>query len=344
MRNLVSIRRIDEIRPIVDAMHIELAIIGGWQCCVGKGEFKPGDYAVYFEIDSYLPIEERFEFLRKSCYQKMGVEEGFRVKTRKFRGEISQGLIMAIDKFPELRKEMDIEEIGGIDLEKLLRVKKWEEPVPFELSGGVKNKNPSDIAKASQERIQNLMNYFELYKDVEFEETEKLDGTSALIYNKKDQFGVCGHNWEFIESDNNTFWKLAKEYDLPKILKGFNVAILAELCGEGIQKNKLNIKGQKMYIFDCWDIPSQQYMRPDVRMEFLEGIYSSGIAHVPIIGVTKIFKECPNIESMVLRANGKSLINDKIIREGIVFKSMERFKSEIPSFKVLSNQYLLKNE
>ena len=48
---------------------IELVIIKGWQCVAKKGEFKPGDLCVYYEVDSYLPIDNRYEFLRKTSYR-----------------------------------------------------------------------------------------------------------------------------------------------------------------------------------------------------------------------------------------------------------------------------------
>ena len=52
-RKLATIRKVNEIKPIEGADMIELAIVDGWQCVVKKGEFKPGDLGVYFEIDSY---------------------------------------------------------------------------------------------------------------------------------------------------------------------------------------------------------------------------------------------------------------------------------------------------
>ncbi len=70
-RKLVTIRQVKEVLLIDGADKIELAKIDGWQCVVKKREFNAGDCGVYFEIDSFLPIQERYEFLRKSCYKKM---------------------------------------------------------------------------------------------------------------------------------------------------------------------------------------------------------------------------------------------------------------------------------
>lgn len=60
MRKLASVRQVADIRPIQGADMIELAIIDGWQCVVKKGEFKAADRAIYFEIDSFLPLDPRF--------------------------------------------------------------------------------------------------------------------------------------------------------------------------------------------------------------------------------------------------------------------------------------------
>ena len=57
MRKMATIRKIDELRPIVGADAIECAIVGGWTCVVKKGEYNVGDLAVYLEIDSWVPNE-----------------------------------------------------------------------------------------------------------------------------------------------------------------------------------------------------------------------------------------------------------------------------------------------
>lgn len=89
VRELVYLVRVEAITPM-NADRLECAHIGGWHCVVGKGEFKVGDPAVYFEIDSQLPDVEPFssmEFLKS---------KNFKIKSQKIRGEISQGLLMPV--------------------------------------------------------------------------------------------------------------------------------------------------------------------------------------------------------------------------------------------------------
>ncbi len=43
-------------------------------------------------------------------------------------------------------------------------------------------------------------------------------------------------------------------------------------------------------------------------------------------------------------AEGKSVINPKAEREGIVFKSYTVINGEVPSFKAISNRFLLESK
>ena len=70
MRKLASIQRVYEIEPIKGADRIELAHVLGWKCVVNKGQLRPMDTGVYFEIDSFLPVRPEFEFMRSSSYRK----------------------------------------------------------------------------------------------------------------------------------------------------------------------------------------------------------------------------------------------------------------------------------
>ena len=100
MRKLASIQRIWKIEPIEGADRIELAHVLGWQCVVNKGQFQPMDIGVYFEIDSFLPIRPVYEFMRSSSYKKTDIMgEGFKLRTMRFRGQISQGLLLPLSQF-----------------------------------------------------------------------------------------------------------------------------------------------------------------------------------------------------------------------------------------------------
>ena len=96
MRRLATVRKISRIDPIENADRIQVATVDGWKCVVKAGDFSEGDAVIYCEIDSFLPVRPEFEFLRKSSFKRMGDLEGFRLRTVKLRGQISQGLLLPV--------------------------------------------------------------------------------------------------------------------------------------------------------------------------------------------------------------------------------------------------------
>ena len=86
MRKLASIRKIDEIRPIEGADAIECAVVGGWTVVVKKGEFKPGDVGVYFEIDSWVPAWIAPFLVKGAEPREYNGVPGERLRTVKLRG------------------------------------------------------------------------------------------------------------------------------------------------------------------------------------------------------------------------------------------------------------------
>lgn len=87
-RELAYLVRIDDVKKHPNADKLDIATVGGWHIITGLNEFKAGDIAIYFEIDSKLPEVKPFtdmEFL---------ASKHFKVKSQKIRGEISQGLLV----------------------------------------------------------------------------------------------------------------------------------------------------------------------------------------------------------------------------------------------------------
>lgn len=85
--------KIDSISPLPGYDRVESAVVGGWKIIIRKDKFKPGDYAIFFEIDSKVPAEEPFLFLEP---------RKFKIKTQKMCKSISQGLLMSIEDFTSL--------------------------------------------------------------------------------------------------------------------------------------------------------------------------------------------------------------------------------------------------
>ena len=153
MRSLVTVQRVKAISVIPDSDFLELAHIMGWQCVVKKGEFKEGDLGVYFEVDSFLPVEERYEFLRNSSFRDNEDNgQGFRIRSAKMRGQLSQGLLLPLAKFPELENFRE-----GDDVTEGLRVKKWYIPETATPGGTIIGERPRGIPASDEIRIQSAM-------------------------------------------------------------------------------------------------------------------------------------------------------------------------------------------
>lgn len=340
-RALVYVVEINDIVPIKDADKIETAVIKGWKVVVKKNQFKPGDKAIYFEIDSFLPIKPEFEFLRASSYRKLGELEGFRLKTIKLRKQISQGLIMS---FSDLNIEpCDV----NTDLTDIIGVVKWEIPeTGFTPSGKVSLGNPFPyfIPKTDEERVQNYEIEYYL-KDLTLDDlyiTEKIDGSSITVYvnrNNPDRiFGVCSRNRDIDKDEQNMFWENVIKLNLEeKMLNiGFNFAIQGELHGIGIQNNPYKMMNRNILWYTGYNIDKQERMN---YFEFKDILNKLGLNMVPELSIDPIKNKNIFDRDMWLEfAENKSTLAD-VDREGVVVRAKNDTSI---SFKAVSNKYLLK--
>lgn len=190
---------------------------------------------------------------------------------------------------------------------------------------------------------------FERHKGETFEVTIKLDGSSCTIYAKDGDIGVCSRNLDLKETEGNSFWKAARDQGILDAMlvynkeTGHNIALQAELCGEGIQGNQEGIKGQRLYLFDIFDIDTQAYMKPGQRLAFLEDVLialGADLEHSPIWDLrTKVGGRFANLDELLAYADGPSM-NPNVKREGLVFKSYDSGFT----FKAISNEWLLKKK
>lgn len=328
IRKLASIRQCTELQAIPGADAIQVAVVDGWTCVVKIGEIQVGQKGVYFEIDSFLPVDDpRFEFLRKSSLRKMGETEGFRLRTIRLRGQLSQGLFMPLHLFPEV----DPAEPVGTDLTERLRVDKYEPPIPADLTGKVIGPFPGFIPKTDEERVQNLLEEFASWQGLSFVVTEKLDGTSFTAYQRNGHFGICSRNWELSDEDPNSYWKVAEETQLQQKLGRQNLAIQGEMVGEGIQKNIYKLRGQHLFVFHVFDIDQHRFYSYEETLDFCR---NNDLQLVPLISAD--FQLPAKVEDLLRMADGPSILNEKAGREGLVLRSADRKIS----FKAISNAFL----
>ena len=241
IRELAYVVRINEVRDI-EGVNNQVAVVNGWTVFVKRDEFKAGDLAVYFEIDSKVPEIECFEFLRKY---------NFKVKTQKYvRGlVISQGLAIKPEELglknvkegdflteklgvtyydPEDNKRKSNingkyismrarhPKLAQTKLFKWLWKREWGKKVLFFFLGKKKDKPsdwPSWVVKTDEERCQNC---FAAMKALNrsWIVTEKIDGSSTTFTMKqapakKRELIVCSRNVVFNapEKEDKNFYK-----------------------------------------------------------------------------------------------------------------------------------------
>ena len=333
MRKMATLRKIDNILPIDGADAIETAIVDGWKIVIKKGEFTVGDLAVYCEIDSWIPTELA-PFLSKGKEPRVyeGIK-GERLKTVKLRGQLSQGLLLNLDiVLPDTNSFQE-----GDDVSEVLNIVKWDRPMPAQLAGLAKGNFPSLIPKTDQERVQNLVKEIEAAKSLQFEVTEKLEGSSMTVYMIDGEFGVCSRNMDLKRDESNSFWKVAIRDNIELKIRSMdmdNVAIQGELIGPGVQGNIYKLDSLEFRVFDMYNIKAGVYLSPKARQRYVELL---GLNHVPVVFLMDKDLGTGSIDELLLWAEDKSKLNPKQEREGIVFKQVDGGMT----FKAISNKYLL---
>lgn len=240
MRKLASIQKVVGVRPIPGADLIEAVDVLGWTVVVKKGEFQVGDLCVYYEIDSFLNANDPRYATFEDRFINWGDKRGMRLKTIKLRKQISQGLVLKVDQFPEIKNPQE-----GDDVTEVLKIEKWESLAEQGGNGGGMGAKtagasafPSFIRKTDQERIQNYISELPKHKDETFEVTIKLDGSSMTVFHINNQSPLFENAWNDIETRKirrlGAFGKL-----LYKVRKWFGLekvpTYLTGVCSRNIQ-------------------------------------------------------------------------------------------------------------
>lgn len=350
MRKLASVQVIWKIEEIEGADRIELAHVLGWQCVVNKGQFQPMDRAVYFEIDSFLPICDEFEFLRTSSYRKTDIMgEGFRLKTMRFRGQISQGLLLPVSLFPSIPKEVEV----GEDVSDLLGIRKWEIEERITTGGTAIGNLPYDIPHTDETRVQENPELIQAFAGLEYYISTKMDGSSHSIGIDENGFHVTGHNYEYKDDGVSSFYNLVNQRGYKETFERYvtenhldTLTVQGELCAPGIQQNRLRLSKPEWFVFTV------RVNGKRVGLDEMLLICNElGLITVPIEERGfDLPSKYPTVESLLERADGEYMTEGRSVgkKEGIVIRPVQPVFSPLISaslsMKVVSNKYLLKNE
>lgn len=378
-RALAYVVTIDEIKPIEGYDRVEYARTNGWWVIISKNDnLKVGDKCVYFEVDSRVnDADERFAFLEKRHYK---------IKTQRMCKVISQGLLMPVRLFPEL-KDADV----NTDVTDILKVtyaveednarkkndpntkyknmvnrkpnifkkpwarwlmkREWGCKMMFFLFGNNKKDSrtfPSFISKTDEERVENQP--WRIGDGKTYIATEKLDGTSCTYVlerkgKNKFEFYVCSRNLRLADENqktyhaHNIYWDLAFKYDIEQHLKEFLTTFpdIKWVCiqGEGVgsvQGNPLKLEEDDLYVFNFITSDNGRWISYNGQ----KLIKLWGMKWVPILGEVTLPDSMQELKEL---ATGKSVVNPNVMREGIVYRSLDGSDS----FKNVSREYLLKH-
>lgn len=333
---LASIEIIKNIRNHPNADSLDIAEVLGWQTVVKRGTHKEGDKVVFITIDSIVPKCQWSEFLAS----KDNPDKPIRIKNIKLRGEYSSGLVIPLSEFPLQFTETVV---VGEDLTTLLGVKKYIKEIPANLSGENVGDFPTHITSKTDE--DNGLNDPELVQRVlesepEITITQKLDGSSITIIAEGGKIKeVCSRNLSKKETENSLFWNSAKKLTIPT---GWSGIIQGELCGNGIQKNRLGLQDVRIFVFQIKQ--NDIFMSYDVMSDFCSKELNCEV--VPFIAkleTSATIKIWSNPLQKLQELADKQRYSNGVVGEGIVVRPSSyprHFSSRRPmGFKLINRNY-----
>lgn len=311
--NLATIQRVKNVRPCPNSENLDVIQVLGWQVVTKRNEFSEGSLCVYVAIDTVLPERPEFEFLRN---------KSFRIKPIRLRGEESAGICFPLSILPP-----DAEVVEGNDVSSLIGVIHYDKPIPTELAGQAAGHFPGFLIITDEDNLRTYPNALPELWGRPYYITRKDDGCSGTFFIKDGEFGVCSRRIWLKESETNGFWRMAKKYNIERVLRDAfpndDYAIQGEVCGPGIQNNHLGLSEMELHVFNLFDIKSRNYANYDKLVQFCD---NNDLPMVTTITEGSAFGY--NIEELVKLSSEQKYPNG-YPAEGIVIRPLEGFTSTV---------------
>ena len=263
MRALATIRRIASIEDVPNSDHLCLLKIDKWQVIARKGTFEIGVLCVFFEPNSLLPQCDEFAFLGTLVHTPVGT--GYRVRSVRIRGVVSDGLAMPFHALPSLAK-LSHQLHKDTDLTQRLGVKLYE-PIPKKTNTLSMPKYnhlpfPAFLVKSTLPNVDKLSSQGDVEPGrVTWELTQRLAGGQMTIWGNSNvhhrykpdfknilhkfgwhiceqaisifkgtpYFGVASRRFGFVADADNPYWAAAIRLGVEQILIEENLALLGQL-------------------------------------------------------------------------------------------------------------------
>lgn len=196
----VSVVEIISVLPHTNAERLEIVPVGGWQAVVKKGQFAPGDCAVYIEPDYTVPTARpEFSFLAKEGRDR------HRLKAVRLRGALSFGLLIPV---PDELRDRPI----GADVMSDLGIERYEPPVKLAKSDELPTDQWPEVY-ASKFDVESLQKYTETIRfGEEVIITEKIHGANARYLFLNGTF-YMGSRTRWLKPDAMHEWRRAADTD-----------------------------------------------------------------------------------------------------------------------------------
>lgn len=226
----------------------------------------------------------------------------------------------------------NVDVVEGSDVTELLGVTKYEAPLPRG-SDDIEGQFFDGVPKTDEERVQSSTGrkHLEALQGKPYNITIKLDGASMTVAMHGGEPKVASRNYRLADVDNSAYWNAARNGNLLHFVQLYpHLAVQGELCGPGIQSNRLGLAEHRCFVFNIYNRDLGVYEPYDriwqAAQEFMFDI-------VPVIEWGMSFNA--DAEDLLKFAEGKyEGTNNE--REGIVIRG------DGISFKAISNRYLLK--
>lgn len=337
MRKLATVQKIKNIRPIENADRLEKANVEAFQVVIPKGNHREDELVVFFEADSFLPVEDRYSFLTSSYKDNEIMGQGYRIKVQKLRGTVTHGLVMSLDNFPEITNPEE-----DLDVTELLNVKKWDISREDAIIGDPKpNAKPSFVPTTDEIRIQTKAQLIEELTGKPFYISTKIDGMSVTMYVKDGEFGITSRKVNVPHTEHNKIWKFARDNNVEEKLRELSekldkpIILQGEFTGPGIQSNKLGLDNHHWYVFNVFINGQLQNLE-----KMIDIVTDLDLELVPIEFVGDEFDM--TMEELFEQASTGKYPNGHI-KEGIVVRSREaEFSDTLQkglSFKVINDEF-----
>jgi RNA ligase (TIGR02306 family) len=337
------VQRVQSLTPIEGADRIEVARVLGWNVIVQKNLYRVGDLLVFCEIDSVFPKGDRWSDLERY---------GYRVKTMKMKGVISQGYCFPLEEldgiwFENTGSRLVVDPEEGDDATDLIGVTKYEPPVTGSdsfMTGLSAGSFPSHlVSKTDEVRVQSEPDVIKEIWGMPFCITLKCDGTSMTVVKDYENVKVCSRNHAKKDDPEKrcVYWEVAREYGMDSFADTWpKYAIQAEVCGPGIQKNRMGLSRLTPFVFNIILTESRRLL-PYRYMEELCRVFNFPV--VPLLEDGKSFGY--TLEELLEKAKGK-YPNTSNHQEGIVVRAdmYSRVLRGPMSFKAINQDFLMKEK